>query len=49
MIYLVTNQLELYDNPEYEIISVEKSIEMISSWDIIQYDSETTGRLNLYK
>lgn len=44
MIYLVTNQLELYDNPEYEIISVEDSIEMISSWDIIQYDSETTGR-----
>ena len=44
MIYLVTKQLELYDNPEYEIISVEESIEMISSWDIIQYDSETTGR-----
>lgn len=44
MIYLVTNQLELYHNPEYEIISLERSLEMISSWDIIQYDSETTGR-----
>ena len=44
MIYLITNQLELYDNPEYEIISLERSLEMISSWDIIQYDSETTGR-----
>lgn len=44
MIYVVTSQLQLFNNPNYEIISVEKSLEMISSWDVIQFDSETDGR-----
>lgn len=44
MIYLVTRKQELFDNPEYEIIDKEKSLEIIKDWDFIQYDSETTGR-----
>ncbi len=43
MIYLVTNSPQLFKSDHYEIISIEESINMISQWDIIQYDSETTG------
>lgn len=49
MIYLVTGSLELYKPVEYEIISPKKSLEILESWSMFQYDSETTGRLNLYK
>ena len=44
MIYLVTRQQQLFDNSDYTIISAEKAIEMMSSWKLVQYDSETTGR-----
>lgn len=44
MVFLVTLQQELFDRDDYKIISVEESLRMINSWDIIQLDSETTGR-----
>lgn len=44
MIYLVTINQELFENFEYEIISVEKSIEMISTWNMVQFDTETSGK-----
>lgn len=49
MIYLVTGNLELFVSSEYTIITPEKSLEILNSWSMFQYDSETTGRLNLYK
>ena len=44
MIYLVSGQQEMFDNPAYARMSVEESIKEISSWGVIQLDSETTGR-----
>ena len=44
MIYLVTTQIELFENENYQIINVNKAIEIISTWDIVQFDTETSGR-----
>lgn len=44
MIYLVTDQLSLFENEAYKIISVEKSLEIMKNWNVVQYDSETNGR-----
>lgn len=43
MIYLVTRTQELFNNDLYTIISVDKSIEIIKSWSMIQFDTEGTG------
>lgn len=47
MIYLVTKQQELFEAPEYKLISIEESLQLLNSCEILQFDSETTGRLNL--
>lgn len=44
MVYLVTTQEELFKNELYTIISADKALEIVQSWDVIQVDSETTGR-----
>ena len=44
MIYLVSNQQSLFDNPAYKTCSVFECLEEIKTWNKIQYDSETTGR-----
>ena len=44
MIYLVTRNRQLFKSEYYEIISLEKSIEIIKSWDLIQFDTEKSGR-----
>ena len=44
MIYLVTGNRQLFKSEFYEIISLEKSLEIINSWDIVQFDTETSGR-----
>lgn len=44
MIYLVSGQQILFNNPEYKTITVEESLEMMNDCEILQYDSETTGR-----
>jgi len=44
MIYLVTNQQELFNSPVYKTCSVEESIRLFDGIKIIQFDTETTGR-----
>lgn len=44
MIYLVTGNQQLFQSEFYTIISEEKSLELINAWDLVQYDSETSGR-----
>lgn len=43
MIYYVTNQKELFDNV-YTLLSIEESLQLLDSCEILQYDSETDGR-----
>ena len=44
MIYLVTSQIEMLDNQVYKIITVKESLDIIKTWDFIQFDTETSGR-----
>lgn len=44
MVYLVTKQQELFGWEDYKIISAEESLRMMQDWQVIQLDSETTGR-----
>lgn len=44
MIYLVTKQQELFENEEYQLMSVEESLSTISTFTFIQFDTETSGR-----
>lgn len=44
MIYLVTLQQQLFELPDITNISLRQALEMSASWDMIQYDSETSGR-----
>ena len=44
MIYLVTLEQKLFENPEYKTISVEESLQLMDGCKVLQYDSETTGR-----
>ena len=44
MIYLVTRNQQLFNPEEYTIITLTKSLDIIKSWDIVQFDSETSGR-----
>lgn len=43
MIYLVTGQELLFDN-DFQLISVEESLNIMKDWNNIQYDSETLGK-----
>ena len=43
-IYLVTGQQELFENNFYKIITVEESLRLLDSCNILQYDSETNGK-----
>jgi DNA polymerase I len=44
MIYLVTKQQELFENDTYKIIEIKESISKLKHWNVIQVDTETTGR-----
>ena len=44
MIYLVSLYQDLFNSTEYEIITVEKSLEIMKNWDVVQADSETSGK-----
>ncbi|MBR1718727.1 MAG: hypothetical protein IJ715_05610, partial [Bacilli bacterium] len=43
MIYVVTNQTELFKNNVFEIITKEQALDMVSKCRVLQYDCETTG------
>ena len=44
MIYFVTSQNKLFNSPIYSIISVQESLDIISKWTLVQFDTETGGR-----
>lgn len=43
MIYLVSNNKELFDNNIYQYMSVEESLSILNTWSVIQFDTEGTG------
>lgn len=47
MIYLVSEQTELFTSDLYARMSVEEAITTITDFDVIQFDTETTGSLKL--
>ena len=44
MIYIVTREQKLFENPEYKTITIEESLQLLNGCKVLQYDSETTGR-----
>ena len=44
MIYLVTGNQQLFNPEKYTVIPVEESLKLLRSWDVVQFDSETSGR-----
>lgn len=44
MIYLVTAQSEMFKSSYYEIININKALLIVSKWEVVQVDSETSGR-----
>lgn len=44
MIFVVTGNLQLFESPDYTIISLEESLQILNQWHMFQFDSETTGR-----
>ena len=47
MIYLVTREQRLFDSDLYSIITVEESLSIMSTWNRVQYDSETDGNYKM--
>lgn len=43
MIYLVSNNQDLFKYDDYKCISVKESVNILQSWNTIQFDTETTG------
>lgn len=43
MIYLVTGQLELFDNDHYKVIGVEESLRLLDPLTVVGLDTETEG------
>ena len=43
MIYLVTNNPEIFDNEYYQVITVKKSLELLNPLKIVGVDTETEG------
>ena len=46
MVYFVTlhQQQQLFNNPAYEFMTPEESLDTMQSWNLIQVDTETSGR-----
>lgn len=44
MIYYVTESQELFEWEGVKRVTVKESLEILDSWKMLQYDSETTGR-----
>ena len=45
MIYLCTKQQELFNSNLYTVIDEQSALEIVKNWNLIQLDTETTGRL----
>lgn len=44
MIYLCTKQQELFNSNLYRVIDEQDALEIVKKWNLIQLDTETTGR-----
>lgn len=44
MIYLVSLNRELFQHSSYTIIDVEQSLSIMDSWEVVQFDTETSGK-----
>lgn len=44
MIYLVSKQKSLFGYDEYKEFSLEEALNIINSWEVVQFDTETSGR-----
>ena len=44
MIYLVSNQQQLFESENYKVITLEESLDLIKDWKMCQLDTETSGR-----
>jgi DNA polymerase I-like protein with 3'-5' exonuclease and polymerase domains len=44
MVYLVSSNQELFENPDYKIIDVRESLQLLKDCKVLQFDSETSGR-----
>lgn len=44
MIYFVSTQTSFFESPEYKIITVQESLDMMQSWSLVQFDVETSGK-----
>lgn len=44
MVYLVSLNRELFEHSSYTIIDVEESLSMMDSWEVVQFDTETSGK-----
>ena len=44
MIYFVTLQKQLFPDADFECISPEQSLQIMDDWNVIQVDTETSGR-----
>ena len=44
MIYLVSGNRRLFESENYEILSPIAAVDIINSWELTQFDSETSGR-----
>ena len=44
MIYLVSGNQQLFESDFYKPLSMKDSLEMIKSWNKVQFDTETSGR-----
>ena len=44
MIYLVTKNRQLFESEFYTIISEVEALNIITKWDLVQFDTETSGR-----
>lgn len=44
MIYLVSGNRRLFESENYEILSPVAAVDIINSWELTQFDSETSGR-----
>lgn len=44
MIYLCTNQKEIFKDNDYKVITPTETLELIKDWKVCQVDSETNGR-----
>ena len=44
MTCLVTKQQELFESEVYKVITEKDALEIMQEWNLVQFDSETTGR-----